>query len=138
MEHFKKRGPLEAQLGRMMRSMAFPGMVLLADGWAAAVDLYETEETLVAVLDISGVDPEKLSVVAEDTRLVIRGERGCPVPEGVRYVHRLEIERGYFEKNIALPKPIDVAATTSRHRHGFLTIVMPKLKNRGRVRITVR
>jgi len=136
MEHFKKRGPLEAQLGRMMRSMAFPGMVLLADGWAAAVDLYETEETLVAVLDISGVDPEKLSVVAEDTRLVIRGERGCPVPEGVRYVHRLEL--GYFEKNIALPKPIDVAATTSRHRHGFLTIVMPKLKNRGRVRITVR
>ena len=139
MDQFKKRRSSEGQLGRIMRSVPFPGMLPLVDGgWSAATDVYETEEAFIAVLDISGVDPEKLSVVAEDMKLVIRGERGYPVPEGVRYVHRLEIDRGHFEKSITLPKSIDVAAATSHHQHGFLIITMPKLKTREKVRITVR
>ena len=125
--------------GRVMRTMAVPGLAALSSGdWGAATDIYETDDALVVCMDVSGAAPEKISVVAEEQRLTIAGERDFPVPEGVRAVHRLEIERGSFEKRITLPMPVDVAAATSVHQHGFLVVTLPKLKTRGKVRIAIR
>lgn len=139
MDEFRKRSVIGSHHGRAMRTMAVPGMSGLAPGdWIAATDIYETEEALVVCIDVSGAAPEQLSVVAEEQRLTIAGERSCPVPENLRAVHRLEIERGCFEKRITLPGPVDVAAATSVHQHGFLVITLPKLKTRGKVRIPVR
>lgn len=138
MDHLKKRALLEGQLGRMMRNMSFPGMMTLSSGgWSGAMDVYETDDALILCMDVAGVDPARLSIVAEEQKITIIGERGYPVPAGVRYVHRLEIEQGYFEKSVTLPRPIDVSSTTSIHQHGFLVITMPKLKTRGKVQITV-
>jgi len=139
MDEFRKRSVIGGHRGRAMRTIAVPGMGVLAPGdWSVATDIYETDEALVVCMDVSGADPARLSVVAEEQRLTITGERDYPVPDGVRAVHRLEIERGRFEKRISLPLPVEVAAATSTHQHGFLVVTLPKLQTRGRVRITVR
>lgn len=140
MDQFRKRSVINGPFGRMMRTVVFPGgMASLSPGdWAAATDIYETEEALVVCMDVGGAAPERISVVAEEQKITIAGERDCQVPDGVRAVHRLEIERGRFEKSVTLPVPVDVAAATSSHQHGFLVITLPKLKTRGKVRITVR
>lgn len=125
--------------GRVMRTMAIPGLAALSSGdWGAATDIYETNDALIVCMDVSGAAPEQISVVAEEQRLTIAGERDFPVPEGVCAVHRLEIERGRFEKRITLPMPVDVVAATSVHQHGFLVVTLPKLKTRGKVRIAIR
>jgi HSP20 family protein len=139
MDQFKKRSVIGGHHGRTMRTMAVPGLGSFSPGgWSAATDIYETDEALIVCMDVSGAAPDQLGVVAEEQRITIAGERDFPVPDGVRAVHRLEIERGRFEKNITLPVPVDVAAATSIHQHGFLVITLPKLKTRGKVRIAVR
>ncbi len=139
MDQFKKRSVIGSHHGRTMRTMTVPGLIAFSSGdWSAATDIYETGEALIVCIDVSGADPERISVVAEEQRLTIAGEREVPTPDDMRAVHRLEIERGRFEKRITLPMPVDVAAATSIHQHGFLVITLPKLKSRGKVRITVR
>ncbi|MEW6595149.1 MAG: Hsp20/alpha crystallin family protein [Thermodesulfobacteriota bacterium] len=138
MDEFRKRSVIGGYRGRSMRTMAVSGMGVAPGDWTAATDIYETDEALIVCMDVSGAAPDRLSVVAEEQRLTIAGERDFPVPEGVRAVHRLEIERGRFEKSITLPGPVDVAAATSVHQHGFLVVTLPKLKCRGKVRIPVR
>ncbi|MEW6500508.1 MAG: Hsp20/alpha crystallin family protein [Thermodesulfobacteriota bacterium] len=139
MDEFKKRSVIGGHHGRAMRTMAVPGLLSLSPaGWSAATDIYETDEALIVCMDVGGAAPDQLEVVAEEQRLTIAGERDLPVPDGVRAVHRLEIERGRFEKSITLPGPVDVSAATSVHQNGFLVVTLPKLKIRGKVRIPVR
>jgi len=138
MEHFKKRFPAGSGQARLIRTMSLGGDPFTCTGWTGAMDLYETTDGFVLYMDVSGVSPEHLQVVAEEGRVTVSGERGYPLPDQVRYVHQLEIEQGVFEKSITLPKPIDVSRTTSRVKNGFLEVVMPFARGSGRVKITVR
>lgn len=105
--------------------------------WSVPTDIFETEQAFVIHLDLAGVEPAAIRVVAEESRLTVSGERNRPLPERVSRVHRLEIEQGRFSKRINLPTPIAVDAVETRHRHGFLVITLPK-QERRRVQVTVR
>lgn len=140
MDYLKKRTPkefaaMERHLGRMMRNMSLSQMMISHSGsWPPATDVYESENEIIVYIDVSGVDPEKLTVTAELMRLVVSGERKFPVVD-MCCIHQLEIEYGRFERSVTLPVPIDVPATTSVCKNGFLTIKMPKKKHTGKVQI---
>ena len=119
--------------------MAMPRMTagMCANGWCPAIDLYETDTSLILYMELSGVAPSSLSVLAEDTSITVSGERRCPAPEKIDSIHQLEIERGSFERVVSLPRPVDVASATSECRDGILVITLPLQRNRGKVRIVV-
>ncbi|MFZ5775574.1 MAG: Hsp20/alpha crystallin family protein [Thermodesulfobacteriota bacterium] len=132
----RKRFP--GQTGRVLRSMAprlMPG--LAGNGWFPAADLYETENGLVVCMDVSGADPASLSITAEETSITVSGERQYPAPRKVACIHQLEIERGFFERTMPLPKPVDVGRASSELRHGILVVTLPLHRNKGKIRITV-
>lgn len=98
--------------------------------WAPAVDMYETDTTLVVLLDLAGVDPERTEVRAEPYLLTIRGVRrerheAGGVDESRAY-HTLEIPYGRFERSIRLPPGIDTDAAAANYRDGLLEITLPK------------
>ncbi|MFH7325233.1 Hsp20/alpha crystallin family protein [Desulfurivibrio sp. C05AmB] len=137
MDEWKKRALLEQGLARMARNLGRHGLSPFAcESWSVPTDIYETEQAFVVYMELAGVDPAAIQVVAEETRLTISGERNYQLPPQVRRVHQLEIERGYFEKQISLPRPIDVAAAETEHRHGFLVIILPKQRRRISVPIS--
>jgi len=138
MDERKKRALLQGGLARMTHSLGQRGVSPFAgEPWVVPTDIYETDQAFVVYLDLAGVEPAAIQVIVEETRLTVSGERHYSPPETVRQVHQLEIEQGHFAKRINLPTPIEVEAAETRHRHGFLMVVLPKQRPR-RVKIEVR
>lgn len=109
-----------------------------AGSWFPAADVYETSSAIIVHMDISGMDPRTLSVVVDGTQLTVSGRRGYEPQEMVSRIHQLEIERGFFERSIALPKSVDVSKAVSESKNGFLLITLPLRRNARKIKITVR
>lgn len=94
-------------------------------GFRPQVDCIRTEEPpeLKVVVELPGVDPSSIKVVAADRMLVVAGERQRPDVAG-RY-RQLEIEYGPFQRRIPLDEPVDATAAGARYEHGMLTVTLP-------------
>jgi HSP20 family protein len=117
-----------------------PRFVVARRGFRPNVDCIRTDDPpeLHVVVELPGVDPDAIQVVAGDRVLVVAGERCRPKVSG-RY-QQMEIEYGPFQRRISLAEPVDTAAATARYEHGLLTVVLPiapKPAPRERVTITI-
>jgi HSP20 family protein len=94
-------------------------------GFRPQVDCVRSEDppALHVVVELPGVDPSELQVVAADRVLVVAGVRERQPLEG-RY-QQMEIEYGPFQRRIPLDEPVDTNAATARYEHGLLTVVLP-------------
>ena len=106
-----------------------------APGWTPPVDLYETAATFVLTAELPGLSRDQIDIHAEDSRIVIRGERGGQVP--CEQYHRVERGHGPFSRGFALPEPIDVAGVVADLKDGILTVTIPKSRDRAARRIDV-
>ncbi|OQX07403.1 MAG: hypothetical protein BWK76_24890 [Desulfobulbaceae bacterium A2] len=130
---------MRRESGRMLRHLAFGRMPPFEGGspWRPAADVYETGAEVLAYLDVAGVDPGSLSVMAEGGRLRVSGRRELPPQPELVCVHQLELEFGPFERLLPLPPSVDVSRISSRYQQGLLVIVMPKRTQPEKVRIQV-
>ena len=138
---------LEKDLERMRQHMkdrlgalACPGaaVVLSHSGWRPLLDVYETKDEFVVLVDIPGTKPQDVEVVVDRDLLRISGKRCRPVNQGITRVHQLEIDFGPFSHTIRLPEQVDSDGASSTYRDGFLTIRLPKRdKISGHISITV-
>ncbi len=71
--------------------------------WEAPCDIYETEDALVILIALPGVEPEGIEVRLSAGILLVSGERGLPVEARRASIRRLEIPHGHFERRIELP-----------------------------------
>jgi HSP20 family protein len=98
--------------------------------WTPGMDMYETDDALVIVLDLAGVDADRTEVHAEPHLLLVRGvrrERRSPSrPDEHRSYHALEIPYGRFERSVRLPPGLDTAEAHASYREGLLEITLPK------------
>ena len=94
-------------------------------GFRPQVDCVRSDDppALHIVVELPGVDPSELQVVAADRVLVVAGVRQRQPLEG-RY-QQMEIEYGPFQRRIPLEEPVDTNAATARYEHGLLTVVLP-------------
>ena len=109
-------------------------------GFRPQVDCVRSDDppALHIVVELPGVDPSELQVVAADRVLVVAGVRQRQPLEG-RY-QQMEIEYGPFQRRIPLEEPVDTNAATARYEHGLLTVVLPiatKARAVERVLITI-
>jgi HSP20 family protein len=98
--------------------------------WTPAVDMYETEDAIVVLMDLAGVDAEATEVHTEAHSLTVRGmrsERHTPhQPNEERSYHALEIPYGRFERTLRLPPGADTSAASASYRDGLLEVMLPK------------
>lgn len=122
----------------MIRSMSFGRNTGFpsSDGGPLAVDVYESEHEVLVYMDVSGVEPDRLSVVLEKNCLTVSGEREFPVLD-LCCIHQLEIDYGPFQRTIVLPVEVDAERSSSLCRNGYLVVRMPKLAPRGKVTIPI-
>jgi HSP20 family protein len=106
-----------------------------APGWTPPVDLYETGGAFVLTAELPGLKRDDIEIHAEESRIVIRGERAGQVP--CEQYHRVERGHGRFSRAFLLPEPIDVEAVTADLKDGLLTITIPKANGRGARRVDV-
>ena len=110
-------------------------------GFRPQADCVRSEDppALHVVVELPGIDPGSIKVVAADRVLVVSGER-CRPPLSGRY-RQLEIEYGPFQRRIQLDEPIDPDAASARYERGMLTVelpIAPRPPTADRVLITIR
>jgi HSP20 family protein len=117
-----------------------PRFVVARRGFRPNVDCIRSDDpaALHVVVELPGVEPGSIKVVAADRVLVVAGERCRPQLRG-RY-QQMELEYGPFQRRISLNEPVDTAAATARYEQGLLTVVLPiaaKAPKRERVTIAI-
>jgi HSP20 family protein len=103
----------------------FPFSRGMRRGYRPEVDVYRTEDppALTVVVELPGVEPSEVQVIASPQALLIAGERERPKEYG--HYQQLEIEYGPFQRQVTLAEDVDPEAATATYERGFLTIRLP-------------
>lgn len=91
-----------------------------------ALDLYTTQEAVIAKVALPGVKAEDVDVTIADDLVTIRGsyeEQKETTEAG--YV-RKELSRGSFDRSFAVPTAVKADAATAAFKDGLLTLTLPK------------
>jgi len=118
-----------------------PRFAGLRHGFRPNVDCFHTDDphALTVVVELPGVDPRSVRVVAGERVLVIGGERTRPKVAG-RVYQQMEIEYGPFQRQVRLAEDVDPEHAKAHFEHGILTVELPVVEQplpAGRYRITV-
>ena len=112
-------------LPRRYRGAESPPTDLEPKGWSPAVDVYETPEEMLVVVDIPGVDPATVDLAVTGNVLSLRGvKEPGDLPEPLIQIR----ERcfGAFHRQLMLPNEVDFDKAQAAANQGVLTIRLPK------------
>lgn len=94
-------------------------------GYRPQVDVLhrETPPTLTVLVELPGMDPDQVKLVAAPRALVVAGER--PRPSGEGHYEQLEMEYGPFQRKIVFAQDVDPERATATYEKGILRIELP-------------
>ncbi len=92
------------------------------------MDVYETADHLVVVIEIAGMRAEDIHVIVKENILLITGNRTEPVLHDKIRLHQMEVDYGKFERTLRLPCTIDINEIKANYREGLLMITLPKIQ----------
>ena len=92
-------------------------------GFVPALDVRETEDGYLVLVDLPGIKSEDVAVELIDQVLTISGSR-APVETGE--AQRLERPSGSFVRRLTLPKGVDSEKVVADYKEGVLEVRVPK------------
>lgn len=113
-------------MDRMLSSILLGDNRQAPPPWRPPTDVYETDHAVEIVVEIAGMDPDKIQVEFHDNILTISGRREDKHRQA--NCHCLEVQYGDFASEIYLPGQYDLEAINAEYRDGFLTITIPKVR----------
>jgi len=132
---------LQKEMERLMDDFATrkPPMVRFSPKtWEPSVDVYETENEVVILIELAGVKEDEIEVAVDNKIVTIRGDRK-DIKRGIRRTYsQMEILWGPFERNISLTTNVDVSQVKAYYESGFLEIVLPKLNDDKYRRVNIK
>jgi HSP20 family protein len=95
--------------------------------FAPNADLFIDEEgrSIIAVIEVAGVEPETLRVGLDERQLVATGRRRKPSRLRRGSFIQKEIAHGDFVKRIPLPVPVEYEGVAATYEDGLLVVVAP-------------
>jgi HSP20 family molecular chaperone IbpA len=88
-------------------------------------DIFETEQSLSLIVEMPGVDKNKVDVRVEDGVLTIEGRLDFSKYEGMQPVYT-EYNIGHYRRSFSLSNKIDQGRISAEMKDGVLTLVLPK------------
>jgi len=132
---------IEDELGRLFGrtfEWAEPMRPAARGSWMPSMDVYETEDEIVAKLELPGIEPEDVEVSVEDSTLTVTGRREFSSEVKEEDYHRLERRYGSFTRAITLPQTADAEKVEARFDKGVLTVAVPKVEKAKPKKIEVK
>ena len=117
------RDPFLAAPFRMMDDVLRGWSGNRVTGFTPLLDVRETEEEYLVMLDVPGVKPEDVSVEVTEQVLSISGSR-TPVETGEAQL--VERPYGSFVRTLTLPKGVDQDKIVADYHDGVLELHVPK------------
>lgn len=97
----------------------------LFSAWTPALDVYQNNDNVVAMIELPGMKKEDIEISLHDGMLTISGERKTETQEGDK-AERSERYIGKFRRSITLPTRIDANKVSASYKDGILTVTLPK------------
>jgi HSP20 family protein len=119
------------ELGRVF------GAESLAGECAPPVDVYETDDALEIAVDLPGVAPEAVRLLAKGDTILIAGEKAPRRSGGDASFHLVERGYGRFARVVRLTRACDTSKARATIVEGELHVTMPKLADRRGQTITI-
>lgn len=96
-----------------------------------AMDIYENNDFIFVVIELTGVDPNDVSVTVTENRLIIEGTKyeNTAGESGAVY-HCAERNFGAFRRMFALGAAVDSQNIKASYKSGVLKLQIPKLHER--------
>jgi HSP20 family protein len=115
------QGEIQELIDELWQVPRFSG---LRRGFRPQVDVIRTDDPAEfrVVVELAGVDPDDVSLYADDRTLVLAGERKRNVRG--RYFH-MEIDYGPFQRRIEFAEQVDPAGARAEYARGLLTVSLP-------------
>ena len=98
----------------------------LFTGWSPALDLYQSNDNVIAVVELPGMRKEDIEISLHDGTVTISGERKRENSSDGDKAERTERYIGTFRRSIALPTRVDAGKVSATYRDGILTVTLPK------------
>ena len=94
-------------------------------GYRPDADCFRTEDppAFTVLVELPGIDPEHVKLVAAPRVLVVAGERRRPQDSG--QYQQMEIEYGPFHRKVILSEDVDPDAATAIFNRGILRVTLP-------------
>lgn len=116
-----------AQAERLQQQVFRPVPSQRGASWEPPIDVLETEDAVLILAALPGVDTGQVQAVIENGTLIISGERVLPDELRTAVIHRLELPQGSFARRIGLP-PGRYDAVDSVAANGCLAIRLTKAR----------
>ncbi|MDP6636561.1 MAG: Hsp20/alpha crystallin family protein [Phycisphaerae bacterium] len=97
--------------------------------WSPAMNVYEGPQQYTLVVDLAGLRGGDIELETEEGMLRLSGEREMPDPHEAAdrvKIRLMEIDHGWFCREIELPDDADDCNISATYRGGFLRIVIPR------------
>lgn len=141
-----KSGSISGELERMKREMeriwnrlsSEQSTSSLEEEWNPCLDMMETEESLVAEIEVPGIDPDTINISVTSDLLTVAGEKKQETGGQENNYHVAERAYGKFSRSITLPLAVNPDRAEARYKDGILTITMGKSKEVRGKRIEVK
>jgi HSP20 family protein len=138
---FRDLVTIQDELNRLF-GRTFTGSEPLRPGatgtWMPSMDVYETEDKVVATVELPGIDPNDVEVSVEDATLTISGKREFSAEVNEENYHRIERRYGAFARAITLPQTVDTDRVDAHFDRGVLTIEVAKAERAKPKKIEVK
>jgi HSP20 family protein len=94
-------------------------------GYRPNVDVFRTNDppAFTVLVELPGVDPEHVKLVAAPRALIVAGERRRPGDGG--HYQQMEIEYGPFQRKVVFDEDVDPDAASATYRRGVLHVTLP-------------
>jgi HSP20 family molecular chaperone IbpA len=99
-------------------------------------DIFETEDAMMVILEMPGVEKKDIAVALEEDVLRVEGQIDFSKYNGLQPVYT-EYNVGHYTRRFALSDKIDREAISAQVEDGVLTLTLPKLKEAKPRRITI-
>ena len=103
----------------------FPFSRGMRRGFRPQVDVFRSDDPpqLTVQVDLAGVDPEDVRLIASPQALLVAGERRRPKDCG--HYQQMELDYGPFQRQITLAQDIDPEGAAATYERGILTVRLP-------------
>lgn len=95
--------------------------------YVPATDIYETDQALMVVMELPGVDKKDLDLAVENDALRVEGRIDLGKYEGLEPLYT-EYNVGHFARRFTLSGKIDQGSINAELENGVLTLTLPKAK----------
>jgi HSP20 family protein len=92
------------------------------------INVFQQGDSLVAIIELPGVNKSDLEIQAKDNTIRISGKKAVSFPDKVS-LHRRERLSGSFDRTLTVPMQIDAGAIKAEYRDGVLALFVPRAES---------